>query len=81
MMPTVLPSLIPTMSKLGKIFGVPEAELKRKFRAEDLEKVNHLLNISEGDDLEGQTVNMARVLGGFPAEYGNTCLWGDHYTG
>ena len=56
--------LIPTMSKLGKIFGVPEAELKKKFRAEDLEKVNHLLNISEGDDLEGQTVNMARVLEG-----------------
>ena len=56
--------LIPTMSKLGKIFGAPEAELKKKFRAEDLEKVNHLLNISEGDDLEAQTVNMARVLEG-----------------
>ena len=56
--------LIPTMSKLGKIFGIPEAELKKKFRAEDLEKVNHLLNISEGDDLEAQTVNMARVLEG-----------------
>lgn len=56
--------LIPTMSKLGKIFGVPDSELKKKFRAEDLEKVNHLLNISEGDDLEAQTVNMARVLEG-----------------
>ena len=56
--------LIPTMSKLGKIFGVDEAELKKKFRSEDLEKVHQLLNISEGDDLEGQTVNMARVLEG-----------------
>ena len=56
--------LIPTMSKLGKIFGVPETELKKKFRAEELEKVNHLLNIAEGDDLEGQTVNMARILEG-----------------
>ncbi|MEL6483805.1 MAG: DNA polymerase III subunit alpha, partial [Bacteroidota bacterium] len=28
------------------------------------EKVNELLNISEGDDLEGQTVKMARVLEG-----------------
>ena len=56
--------LIPTMSKLGKIFGVPEAELKKKFRSDDLEKVNNLLNISEGDDLEAQTVNMARVLEG-----------------
>ena len=56
--------LIPNMSKLGKIFGVPEKELKKKFRSDELEKVNHLLNISEGDDLEAQTVNMARVLEG-----------------
>ncbi|NAS10517.1 DNA polymerase III subunit alpha [Poritiphilus flavus] len=56
--------LIPTMSKLGKIFGVPEAELKKRFRSDDMAKVNELLNISEGDDLEAQTVNMARVLEG-----------------
>jgi len=56
--------LIPTMSKLGKIFGVPEAQLKKKFRSDDLEKVHQLLNISETDDLEGQTVNMARILEG-----------------
>ncbi len=56
--------LIPTMSKLGKIFGVPEAELKKRFRPDDLEKVNELLNISEGSDLEAQTVNMARTLEG-----------------
>lgn len=56
--------LIPTMSKLGKIFGVSEAELKKKFRSDDLEKVHQLLNISEGDDLEAQTLKMARVLEG-----------------
>ncbi|MBZ9728075.1 DNA polymerase III subunit alpha [Salegentibacter sp. JZCK2] len=56
--------LIPTMSKLGKIFGMDEKELKKKFRSEDLEKVNELLNIAEGDDLEAQTVNQARVLEG-----------------
>lgn len=56
--------LIPNMSKLGKIFGVEEAELRKKFRSDELEKVHELLNISEGDDLEGQTVNMARVLEG-----------------
>ncbi len=56
--------LIPTMSKLGKIFDVPEADLRKKFRSDDLEKVNQLLNISEGEDLEAQTVNMARVLEG-----------------
>lgn len=56
--------LIPAMTKLGKIFGVPEAELRKRLRSDDMEKVNHLLNISEGTDLEAQTVNMARVLEG-----------------
>ena len=56
--------LIPTMSKLAKIFGMDEKELKGKFRNEDLEKVNELLNISEGEDLEAQTVNQARILEG-----------------
>src|SRR5690606_26710422 len=35
---------IPTTSKLSKIFGVSEAALKKKFRSEDLEKVNDRLN-------------------------------------
>jgi len=56
--------LIPTMSKLSKIFGLSEKELSSTFRAEDLEKVNQLLNISEGDDLESETVNLARTLEG-----------------
>jgi DNA polymerase-3 subunit alpha len=56
--------LIPAMTKLGRIFGVPEGDLKKRLRSDDLEKVNHLLNISEGDDLEAQTVNMARILEG-----------------
>ncbi|ULC60083.1 DNA polymerase III subunit alpha [Flaviramulus sp. BrNp1-15] len=56
--------LIPTMSKLNKIFGLDEKELGKKFRAEDLEKVNQLLNISEGDGLEAETVNLARTLEG-----------------
>jgi len=56
--------LIPTMGKLGKIFGKEEAELKKKFRADDMLKINQLLNIAETDDLEGRTVNMARVLEG-----------------
>lgn len=56
--------LIPTMGKLNKIFGTEEAKLKKMFRADDLQKVHELLNISETDDLEGRTVNMARVLEG-----------------
>ena len=56
--------LIPTMSKLGKIFGLNEKDLAKKFRQEDLEKVNQLLNISDGEDLQAETVNQARILEG-----------------
>ncbi len=56
--------LIPNMSKLGKIFAADEKKLKSMFRAEDLEKVNELLNISDGDDLPAETVNLARTLEG-----------------
>ncbi|MCA0131577.1 DNA polymerase III subunit alpha [Winogradskyella alexanderae] len=56
--------LIPNMSKLGKIFGKTEKELAQKFRQEELLKVNQLLNISEGEDLQAETVNQARVLEG-----------------
>ena len=56
--------LIPLMSKLGKIFGLSEKELAKKFRAEDLEKVNELLNISDGEDLQAETINQARILEG-----------------
>ncbi|WNH13632.1 DNA polymerase III subunit alpha [Thalassobellus suaedae] len=56
--------LIPTMSKLGKIFGLSEKDLASKFRAEDLEKVNELLNIADGSDLQAETVNLARTLEG-----------------
>ena len=56
--------LVPLMSKLNKIFGVDEKVLKSKFRADDLEKINQLLNIAEGDDLEAKTINLARTLEG-----------------
>ncbi|MEP3819100.1 MAG: DNA polymerase III subunit alpha, partial [Nonlabens ulvanivorans] len=54
-----LAKLIPLMSKLGKIFGLDEKELAKKFRAEDLEKINELLNISDGEDLQAETLNQA----------------------
>ncbi len=56
--------LIPNMSKLGKIFGVDEATLRKKFRSEEIEKINELLAIAEGADLEAETLNQARILEG-----------------
>lgn len=56
--------LIPNMTKLNKIFGLGEAELRSRFRSDELPKVHELLNLSEGEDLEAQTINQAKVLEG-----------------
>ncbi|MBD0830907.1 DNA polymerase III subunit alpha [Aestuariibaculum sediminum] len=56
--------LIPNMSKLNKIFALDEKGLADKFRAEELEKVNELLNIADGEGLDSETVNLAKVLEG-----------------
>ena len=56
--------LVPNMTKLNKIFGLDEKELKSKFRNDELPKINELLNLSEGTDLEAQTINQAKILEG-----------------
>lgn len=56
--------LIPNMSKLNKIIGKSEQELRSKFRSDDLVKVNELINLSEGDDLEGRMLRKAKELEG-----------------
>ncbi len=56
--------LIPNMTKLNKIFGLSDQELRSKFRSDELPKVNELLNLSEGEDLEAQTINQAKILEG-----------------
>ena len=55
--------LIPN-TKLSKLFAMDEKTIKSKFRGDEIEKINELLNISEGDDLEAETVNQARILEG-----------------
>ncbi|WP_010520609.1 DNA polymerase III subunit alpha [Aquimarina agarivorans] len=56
--------LIPNMSKLNKIIGIDEATLKKKFNNEELLKINELVNISEGEGLEAETLNQAYILEG-----------------
>ncbi len=56
--------LIPNMTMLNKIFGLSDAELRSKFRSDELPKVNELLNISLGGTLEAQTINQAKILEG-----------------
>ena len=52
------------MTKLNKIFGLTEQQLRGKFRSDELPKVNELLNLSEGSDLEAETINQAKILEG-----------------
>ena len=56
--------LIPNMTKLKKVFGYSDAEIRSKFRSDEVPKVNELLNLAEGNDLEAETVNQARKLEG-----------------
>lgn len=56
--------LIPNMTKLNKIFGMSDQELRKKFRSDELPKVNELLNLAEGSDLEAETINQAKILEG-----------------
>ena len=56
--------LIPNMSKLAKIFKLDEKEISKQYRQEDIEKINQLLNIAEGEGIESETLNQARVLEG-----------------
>lgn len=55
--------LIPNMS-LAKIFAMPDAELKKKLRADEYEKVAQLIALAAEDDLIGQTIKQARILEG-----------------
>ncbi len=56
--------LIPNMTKLKKVFAYSDSEIRSKFRSDEVPKVNELITLSEGDDLEAETVNQARILEG-----------------
>ncbi len=56
--------LVPDMTKLSKIFGKDEKELKAKFRSEDVEKIMQLLQLSENEDEQAETINQARIIEG-----------------
>lgn len=56
--------LVPDMTKLSKIFGKEEKELRAKFRSEDIDKILQLLQMSEATDDQAQTINQARIIEG-----------------
>jgi len=56
--------LVPDMTKLYKIFGKSEKEIRDKFRSEDVDKVLQLIQMSEAVDDQAQTINQARIIEG-----------------
>ncbi len=56
--------LVPNMAKLSSIFETDHKELRNKFRADDIDKINQLLSISQADNLESETIKHARLLEG-----------------
>lgn len=56
--------LIPNMTKLNKLFKMNPSQLRNSFRGEELIKIEELLNLSEGNNLEAQTINQAKILEG-----------------
>ena len=58
-----LAKLVPNI-KLKDIFEKDEKKLSEDLRSEDYNSVKELKSIAEGDDLQAETVNQARVLEG-----------------
>ena len=58
-----LAKLIPNI-KLKDIFEKDEKKLSEELRSEDFSNIKELKSISNGDDLQAETVNQARVLEG-----------------
>jgi len=59
-----LAKLVPNMTKLAKVFESQLEDLKKTYRAEDLRRIQELIGVSEGQDLEADTVNLAKSLEG-----------------
>jgi len=55
--------LIPGM-KLKKIFSLDDKELSKLLRSEEIELVNELKRLCEGNDLTAETIQQARILEG-----------------
>ncbi|MDX5324931.1 MAG: DNA polymerase III subunit alpha [Bacteroidota bacterium] len=55
--------LVPDI-KLGKLFGMSDDELKSKLNSDQMDMARQLKEIAGRTDLEGQTINQARVLEG-----------------
>ena len=73
--------LIPGL-KLNNIFGTDEKSISKVkgLRSEEKSNVEELISMSEGNSMEAETINQARMLEGSVRNYRYSCLWCNHYT-
>lgn len=53
-----------THAKLNKFLHLSEKELKEKFNKEELADIQEIIAISQGDGLEAETINQAKIIEG-----------------
>ncbi|HEX9981283.1 MAG TPA: DNA polymerase III subunit alpha [Flavobacterium sp.] len=56
--------MIPNTMSLSKIFGLEKDKLKAALRSEELDRVKELIDLSQGEDLSGITIQQAKILEG-----------------
>ena len=56
-----LAKLIPNV-KLNSIFTIENTSLKEELRSDEFQRVEQLKDIANGDDLEAETLNQAKIL-------------------
>ena len=59
-----LAKLVPNMTKLSDIFESDKKKLSSTMRSDDYSNAIELKNIADGDNLQSETINQARVLEG-----------------
>ena len=59
-----LAKLVPNMTKLSDIFESDKKKLSSSMRSDDYSNAIELKNIADGDNLQSETINQARILEG-----------------
>ena len=59
-----LAKLVPNNTKLSDIFNYDKKKLSSELRSDDYSNALELKNLSNGDDLQAETINQARVIEG-----------------
>ncbi len=60
----LIPGMMPSKWNLARFIAEDESEVKKALRSEEFEKVIELINIANGEDLAGETIQQAKILEG-----------------